>query len=86
MIHVTVRHDVMMPSRRTAVINVLESISPNYPTKEGALLRVVRVKLAVIGIDTSQPTIIIGPRLITVTVGIRASNGVHTKVRNHTNH
>ena len=75
MIHVTVRHDVMMPSRRTAVINVLESISPNYPTKEGALLRVVRVKLAaVIVIDTSQPTIIIGPRLITVTVSIRASN------------
>ena len=64
----------MMPSRRTAVINVLESISPNYPTKEGALLRVVRVGLAVIVIDTSQPTIIIGPRLITVTVGIRASN------------
>ena len=53
---------------------MLESISPNYPTKEGALLRVVRVELAVIVIDTSQPTIIIGPRLITVTVSVRASN------------
>ena len=73
----------MMPSRRTEVINVLESISPNYPTKEGALLRVVRVELAVIVIDTSQPTIIIGPRLITVTVCIRLElqTKVHTKVR-----